>query len=96
MFPYEDVTKEEEEKIIQEVAEKIHKYKMEAPAIMFLETSEPIAFIGGELGRYYLMPILPALQESLGLTADRILQVFEKRENVEKLVKLLEKSEKEP
>ena len=95
MFPIDELTEEEEAEIIEKVAEKIHQYKMEGPAILLLETSKPLSFIGSQLGRVYLTPILPLLKQDLGIPAEKILVVFEKRENIERLLQLIEKKQDE-
>ena len=90
MFSYEEITEEEKEELIEKIAEKINQYRMESPAIILLESSKPLSFIGTQLDRLYLGPFLPLLQEDLGLPAEKILRVFEDRENIEKLIKLIE------
>ena len=90
MFSFDELTEEEETQIIEKVAGKIHQYKMEAPAIILLETSKPLSYIGTQLGKLYLAPLLPLLKEDLGVPAEKILTVFEKRENIEKLIRLIE------
>ena len=93
MFPIDELTEEEETEIIEKVAEKIHQHKMEAPSILLLETSKPLSFIASQLGRLYLATILPLLKEDLGVPAEKILVVFEKRENIERLLQLIEKKQ---
>ena len=92
MFSFDELTEEEETQIIEKIAETIKQYKMEGPAIILLETSKPVSFIGSQLGRVYLAPILPLLKEELGIPGEKILLVFEKRENIERLLQLVEKS----
>lgn len=90
MFSFDELTEEEETQIIEKIAEKIREYKMEGPAIILLETSKPISFIGSQLGRVYLSPLLPLLKEDLGIPAEKILMVLERRENIERLLNLIE------
>ena len=92
MFSFDELTEEEETQIIEKIAEKIRQYKMEGPAIILLETSKPISFIGSQLGRVYLAPLLPLLKEDLGIPAEKVLSVLEKRENIESLLQLIEKT----
>lgn len=94
MFSYEEISDEEEEELIEKVAEKIHQYRMELPAILLLESSKPVSFIGAQLGRVYLGPFLPLLKEDLNLPVEKILRIFENRENLEKLIKLIEEKAK--
>lgn len=85
-----EVTPEEEEEMIRAAAEKIHKYGMEVAAIMFLESVKPLAYIGGQMGRFFVSPFLPAFGDSIGRGGEKLITIFEKRENVEKLITLLE------
>lgn len=97
MFWWEriEVTPEEEEKIIRKVANLIHKYRMEAAAILFLESLKPLVHIGGELGKFFISPFLPALGEKISVNGEKYIRVFEKRENIERLITLLEQMSKE-
>jgi hypothetical protein len=90
-----EVTPEDEEDMIQKVAEQIHKYGMDVAAILMLESVKPLAYIGGQMGRFFLSPFLPAFGESIGRGGEKFFTIFEKRENVEKLITLLEKMAKE-
>ncbi len=47
------------------------------------------------MGRFLISPFLPAISEDLGRKGDIFLKVFEKRENVEKLLNLLEEMARE-
>lgn len=85
-----EVTSEEEELIIHQAAKKIHDFGMETAAILFLESAKPLAYIGGQMGRFFVTPYLPALGEEIGITGEKLMRVFEKRENVEKLITILE------
>ena len=95
MFWDMEVTPEDEEEMIRKAAETIHKYGMDVAAILFLESVKPLAYIGGQMGRFFLSPFLPAFGESIGRGGEKFLTIFEKRENVEKLITLLEKMAKE-
>jgi len=95
LFSFDELTEEEETQIIEKLAEKIHQYKMEGPAIILLETSKPISFIGSQLGRVYLAPLLPLLKDDLGIPGEKILMVLEKRENIERLLQQIEKTKED-
>lgn len=95
MFWDLEVTPEDEEEMIRKVAEQIHKYGMEVAAILMLESVKPLAYIGGQMGRFFVAPFLPAFGENIGLGGEKLLTTFEKRENVEKLIVMLEKLAKE-
>jgi len=77
------------------VAQEVRKRRMGVPAMMLLETLNPLSFMGATMGRLFLSPILPALGEDLGMKGEIILQVFEKHRNIEKLVSLIEVMERE-
>ncbi len=87
-----ELTPEETEEVLQSVYERIIHYKMETMAILTLESIKPWSYVGGELLRAALAPIMPALGENLGLTGEKMLQVFENRENINRLLDMLENS----
>ena len=87
-----ELTPEEVEEVIQGAYEKISEYKMETVSILTLESLKPFSYVGGELVRAALSPVMPALGEGLGLTSEKMLQVFEDRENIERLIQLLEEN----
>jgi len=85
-------TPEEIEKILQEAYKKITKYKMETMAILTLESIKPLSYVGGELLRAALAPIIPVLGENMSSLSEKILLVFEKRDNIERLIQMLEEN----
>ncbi len=87
-----ELTSEQVEQVIQDVYKRISDYKMETIAILTLESLKPWSYVGGELVRATLAPFTPALGENLGLTSEKMLQVFEDRKNIEKLIQLLEEN----
>jgi hypothetical protein len=94
MFPSlpgdQELTEDEVDEIIRKAAEKIHQYGMETVAILTLESVKPLVFIGGEMSRLVLSPFLPALGSSANELGENLINVFENRENVEKLIVILE------
>jgi len=95
LFREIDVTPEEEEELIKKAAELVHKYGMDVAAILFLETVKPVVYIGGQMGRFFLYPFIPFFGEKVTINSEKFFTVFEKRENVEKLLKLVEEKTKE-
>ena len=95
LFREIDVTPEEEEELIKKAAELVHKYGMDVAAILFLETVKPVVYIGGQMGRFFLYPFIPFFGEKVTINSEKFFTVFEKRENVEKLLKLVEEKAKE-
>jgi hypothetical protein len=90
-----EVTSEDEDKMIQKIAATIHKYGMDTAAILMIESVKPLSFIGAQMGRFFVSPFLPALGEDLGISGEKFLQIFEKHENVEKLIKAVEELTRE-
>ncbi|MBN2335685.1 hypothetical protein JXL21_09000 [Candidatus Bathyarchaeota archaeon] len=86
----EEVTPEEEEKVIEWAAQEFHKYGLDAAAILFLESGKPLAFIGSQIGSMFVMPFLPFLGDSAYINGDKFFKVFQNRANLEKLIKRLE------
>jgi len=94
MSPYlpgdEELTEEEVDEMIRKAAEKINQYGMETIAILTLESVKPLVFIGGEMTRLVVSPFLPAIGPAANELGENLINVFEKRENVEKLITILE------
>ena len=94
MFPSlpgdEELSEEEVDEIIRKAAEKIHQYGMETVAILTLESVKPLVYIGGEMSRLMISPFLPALGPAANELGENLINVFEERDNVEKLITILE------
>lgn len=82
---------EEEDEIIRRVAETIRKYDMDLVAILFLESIKPLASVGGQLARYMVAPFVPFVGER----SMPYLATFQRKENVEKLIRQLEERSKQ-
>jgi ABC-type Zn2+ transport system substrate-binding protein/surface adhesin len=85
-----EITPETEAEYIEKVAQKIHEYEMETAAILLLESSKPLVWVGGEMGRFFITPFVPIISDKWGVTSEKFFLVFEKRENIEKLLKRVE------
>jgi hypothetical protein len=85
-----EVTAEEADKYVNKIAEYVHRHELDVAAILMLETAKPLSFLGGQLGRVFFGPFLPAFGEDIELNGEKILSIFEKRENVEKLRRRIE------
>ena len=94
MFPPlpgdEELTEEEVDEIIRKAAEKIQQYGMETAAILTLESVKPLVYIGGEMSRLMISPFLPAFGPAANELGENLINVFEERKNVEKLITILE------
>lgn len=90
-----EVTSEEEDEVIRKIAEKAHNYGMDTITILFLHSIKPLTYVGSQMGRFIISPFLPFFGNEIGLTGEKILQVFQKRENVEKLIEAMEELTKD-
>jgi len=90
-----EVTPDDEEQLIQSVAKEIRRYGMDVAAILFLESSKPLTFVGAQMGRAFISPFLPAISQDLGVKSEKLFRIFENRANVEKLISVLEELERE-
>jgi len=84
------LTAEEEERLIGNIAKSVVDYGLEAPAIMFLEATRPLAFIGSQLAIVVLGP----LQWLFQLEGPKYTGLFMKRENVGKIIERIERLSK--
>ncbi len=82
---------EEQERLLRKAYELIKKYKMEVPAVMLLETMKPFAWVGGEFLRIALSPYMIFFWKE----GHALIDTFESRRNLEKLIRMLEESHRE-
>ena len=85
-----ELTEEEVDEVIEKAAQRIHQYKMETVAILTLESIKPMVYIGGELSRFAIAPFMPALGPAYNELGEKLIYVFEDRNNIEKLIVRLE------
>ncbi len=90
-----EVTSEEEDEMIGNIAHKIHEYGLDIAAIIAIGSVRPLSFIGAQMGRFFISPFLPALGGNIGITGEKFFQIMEKQENVEKLIQTIEKMTQE-
>jgi hypothetical protein len=76
---------------IEKVATKVSTMGLELPAILMLEAHKPLTFFANQ-GLIFLSPILYPL---FGGKTERAAKFFEKRDNVEKLIKRIEEKAEE-
>ena len=89
------MTPEDEEELIMKIAQNIHKYGLDMAAIFMIESVKPISYIGTQMGRLFISPFLPVLGENIGISGEKFLRVFEKRDNMERLIKAVEELSRE-
>jgi hypothetical protein len=91
LFRVDKVTLEDEEEMIRKAADKIQEYGMDAAAVLFLQSYKPLTYVGGQMGRFMIFPFFYMLGGNITQEAEKFFMVFENRDNVEKLIQLLEK-----
>ena len=85
MSEYE-LTPEEEDRLIDNIAKTVVDYGLEAPAIMFLEATRPLSFIASQLAIVVLGP----LQWLFELQGPKYTGLFMKKENVTRIIERIE------
>lgn len=78
------------DELIEKIAKKVVDIGMEAPAILALETARPLSFIGSQMGRAMIAPWFGIFGWDAMTKADNIMEVFEDKMNVKKLVRRIE------
>ena len=81
-----DLSPEEEEKLIENIAKLVVDKGLEAPAVMFLEAARPLSFIASQFAIVALGP----LQWLFELEGPKYTGLFMKRENVGKIIERIE------
>ncbi len=88
---WEEPDPEKQEAIIKRMAEFIYKYDMDLGAVLILEAIKPFSSIGSQLARFMVAPFIPFVgEESMPYFA-----TFENKQNVERLIKMIEERMKE-
>lgn len=82
----------EEIELIEKIADAVVVRRMSVPAILFLETSRPLSFIGSQF-LYFFEPIVRAFVK--GDQYNRLASLMEDRANVERLLRAIEAREAE-
>ncbi len=77
---------DKERALIEATAKKIVESDFEFFALILLQTIKPVVYIGGELAYFLLAPFLPLLNEK----GYEFIDTYEKRENIEMLIKRVE------
>jgi hypothetical protein len=95
VFTPTQITPDEEEELLNHIAKKIHLYKLDSIAVLLVESTKPIMYIGSEMGRFFISPFTPLISNEFSMKTDKVLMTLGKRENLEKLLKKIEKLEKE-
>ncbi|MBN1917587.1 MAG: hypothetical protein JW889_06730 [Verrucomicrobia bacterium] len=88
---YDDSETVDWSETIEKVATKISTMGIELPAVLMLEAHKPLTFFANQ-GLVFLTPILYPL---FGSKTERAAKFFEKRENVEQLIRRIEEKAEE-
>ena len=83
----EDVSEEDGEKILRRVADEIVSRRLTVPAIFLLESGRPLSFIGSQ-AMIVLEPFVRAIFDLPNYR--KFALMMERRENVEKLITMIE------
>ena len=81
-----ELTTDQEAELIEKLAQFIIEHKIETPAILFLETIKPLSFVGSTQLMIFVAPFL----QVYGLNINPYAMLFQKRENVERLLQRIE------
>lgn len=87
-----DAKTDEHHEIMDRFAQRIVDWRMTAPAILFLESSKPLSFLGNQA----LVFFQPMVQSIFNFkTYDEVTEILEDRDNVEYLISRIEELEAE-
>jgi len=88
------ISPEEECKIIEKTAQVIMYSDMEVAAIIFFESFKPLSILGGQFARLFVEPFLSFFGD-MGITGHKLIETYEKRENIERLLKRIKELQEE-
>ena len=90
--PSEDRPLPEHREIMDRFAKRVVDWRMTAPAILFLESSKPLSFLGNQA----LIFFQPMVQSIFNFkTYDEVAEILDDRDNLEYLLSSIEKLEAE-
>lgn len=76
--------------MIRKLAERVLKYGLSVPAILFLEMGKPLSYVGSQT-MVFFAPIATSLFPGDGY--NRLTRLFENRDNIERLMQEIERLE---
>lgn len=85
-----DITEERRTVLLNKIAQKIVDYRLTTIAIVMLESSKPLSFVGSQL-MVFLQPFYRAIFPYTEY--DEIAALLEERENIERLIQEIERLE---
>jgi hypothetical protein len=86
---YEELSPDEEKMLIETIAQFVVKKELEKLAILFLEGFKPISLVGSQLAMIGIGPFL-GVTELSSIWGPKLLLLFEKRSNVELLIRRID------
>jgi len=89
--PPKDLTERQKE-LLEKIADRIVKYRMAMPAILFLESVKPLNYVGSQ-AMVFLAPIVHSLFSAREY--DEVQQALEHRETISYFIDMLEEKENE-
>ena len=87
-----DLPPGERDALLKRIADEIHKRRLSSAAIVFLESSKPLTFLGNQF-LVFANPMVKIFYS--GSVYDKMEKLLEDRSNVERLIHLLESMEEE-
>ena len=88
-----DISVQRREEILTKIAQKVVDLKLTPVAIVMLESSKPLSFVGSQL-MVFFQPIVTSLFPFHQY--DELAALLEERSNVEALIQIIERLEDEP
>ena len=85
------VLAEDDKQFLEKIAKKIHQHGMVTPAVFFLEMTKPLALLGSHF-LVFFGPIINSFIQAENYY--RTVQVFEEPKNVETLLEIIERLDK--
>lgn len=87
---FDELSREREDELAEEIAQLAIRKGMAAPVIMFLESVKPLSFVASQLAVFGLSPLFGLLGER----SEEYAVFFSKRENVERVLERVEELSK--
>ena len=88
MFDWDaELTEEQRDGLIEKLAQRVVRYELCTPALLFLEMHRPFAYLAGQsllLGSGFLAPLFGPQN------VQQIAKLFEKRDNIDRLLERVE------
>lgn len=80
----------EEQELLERLARAVIKFHMTVPAILFLEMSKPLSFVGNQL-MVFFKPMAGVVFNDMEY--DKAVKLLEDRNNIERLIRRIEELE---